>query len=279
MSIKDILEAIRYKALIIFLSYVLTALILSKENITVFNFFTTFFGAFFIFSAVYGYNFLTDWREDMITKKKTLLLFINRDIIIIYVVVAALTALYLSYLNGIYPFILAALILLMGFAYSHEKIRLKRIFVIKTLTIAIGWFLFFIYLNISFQSPHTITYFFIGLFLALLSFVGAMFQDVLDLKGDKALKLHSIPGVIGVRNTAFLALGITFFQYLILFGAMFLKLLIFSYLILTLLLPLRLLFAKTLFDSNRSLASFLSLISYPLTTLLVYIVEVLKWVP
>jgi len=274
MNLNGWQERVRANHLLVFASYFALACAIMNTPITSAKLALAFLGGLAIFASVYGYNPLTDVKEDNVQKKRTLLDFVGRRTLQACVLVTSLSALGISALLGIAPFIVALLILSLGFAYSHQKIRLKKYFFVKNVAIAIGWLLLFIYFSISLGDTNISGYLFAAYFMASLSFVGSMLRDIFDLRGDEAAGIHTIPSTIGAQATAQLVFLVTFLQYGILLVFVLLNAIPFFYLSFLATLPFRAGIMYAVSKRENRLAANLSLLSYPSAALLAFIFKV-----
>lgn len=158
--------------------------------------------AFLATFSVYTLNKVTDQTEDAINRPETSK---NPK----YYLAASITALFLSLGVGLTagPWIDLVLItpLIIGIFYSikltKKMPRLKEIVGVKSILVAFSW-AFTGSILPALTSPvnqELIALFFIYIFINLL--VNTILFDGLDLKGDKASGVKTIPLAIGIRNT------------------------------------------------------------------------------
>ena len=280
-GVRNLLEILRYKHLFVLFSYFAAACALSWQGMTAQNFCLSLGGAILIFFAVYGYNYITDRREDLRGGKATPLAFAGEKTIFAFAGACAVAALAVSWLLGAGAFWSAVGILFLGFAYSgltysRGRLRLKRYFVVKTLSITIGWFLLFLYFCFSFGTSKWLEAIVIGSFFACVSAGGALLRDVLDVKGDIAAGVRSIPVVLGERKTL-LAIAFTIaVNYAIFFASLASFILPGQYAALLGVLPVRFGMVHSMGMRKYGPASAFSLASYFLIAAVTFAVEVAR---
>jgi len=109
------------------------------------------------------------------------------------------TALVLAFISGLSMFIFAILLMLIVILYS--VFRMKRIFLVKDITVAIGWTVIPL-MTASFYgilSGHILAY--VAAFVFLRVLITTVVFDVKDVKGDTLYGIGTIPGRHGLRAT------------------------------------------------------------------------------
>ena len=161
------------------------------------------FAAFLVTFAVYGLNKFTDKTEDSINRPETLPKASG------YYLVFSMVAMGFGFLIGLLEGILAFFVLcapvIIGVIYSvriSKSIpRLKEIVGVKSFVVALSWALTGSLLPDPFctASFQVIAIVFVYVFIRV--FVGATLCDVLDLKGDFASGVETIPIKLGRSET------------------------------------------------------------------------------
>lgn len=118
----------------------------------------------------------------------------------------------LGLLKNINTLLVALISLLMYFLY-HKK--LKQVYLVKNLMIAIIWAFFCVftivsYLDVQITIPVLCTF----LFVVLRDFINSIFFDVRDIKGDLAEGIHTIPVVLGVKKTLIVLASLNVLSFL-----------------------------------------------------------------
>lgn len=155
---------------------------------------------FFVGTAVYVYNEVTDYKFDKINR-------VNRPIatdsvtrkegLLVALVLLSLGIL-LSTLINLETLLLSATFFLLGFLYSTPPIRLKNRFLMKQIITAIGGFITCliggtIVGNISLQVIY------LGFIFFLLIIANSPIADIADLRGDMVGRVKSITVVYGPK--------------------------------------------------------------------------------
>lgn len=172
---------------------------------------------YFLALATYLYNDLTDYDVDKVnsrdtnySSKKT-----NYNQILYstigFFIVSILLAFSINMQTGVGSLVFLGLAII----YSHPKIQLKKMFVIKTLVTAAGGFIASLMgalavQNVSYVGVSASLIFF------LMYFINGPLGDVGDINGDKKGGRRTIPIVLGVKKTFGVILGSVFLMALIL---------------------------------------------------------------
>ncbi|SHO47711.1 Prenyltransferase, UbiA family [Nitrosotalea sinensis] len=162
---------------------------------------------YFLALATYLYNDLTDYDVDEVNDRNTMSSKKTYRNQIMYAttgffVFSTSMAFWINMQTGI-----AALVFLgLAIAYSHPKIHLKNMFVIKTIVTALGGFIAsmmgaFATQNISYFALASSTIVF------LIYFINGPLNDIRDLEGDKKGGRRTIPIVIGVKKSFMVVIG------------------------------------------------------------------------
>jgi len=163
---------------------------------------------------IYLFNKTCDRVEDKVSQPDEMLsekenLFMVRTLpvlLIVPIVILVATSM------PVWPFLLY---ISLGFLYSYpvwKGVRLKNIFVVKTIIAGVNmlsplWFGLFLYFTPFYTHlyvPHM--GFLIGLFLVYIT--GELVWDIRDVDGDRDAGVRTIPVVLGVRSTQYVAGGL-----------------------------------------------------------------------
>jgi chlorophyll synthase len=117
-----------------------------------------------------------------------------------YILFTGLLGLLLAYSINFTVFILQVLYLILGYLYSAEPIRLKKRFLMKQATIALGTTLCIMMGALTGGAITSAT-----LYMIIIHFIANMginpIMDVRDIRGDRIMGIRSIPVVWGPENT------------------------------------------------------------------------------
>lgn len=156
---------------------------------------------YFLALATYLYNDLTDYDVDAVNNRDTAsskrthylqILFSTMG----FFAISLLLAFSINTQTG-----LGALVFLgLAVAYSHPKIHLKNMFVIKTIVTALGGFIASMMGSLAIQNVSYLALASSSI-VFLIYFINGPLNDIRDLKGDKIGGRRTIPIVIGVRKS------------------------------------------------------------------------------
>ncbi|MFH0859965.1 MAG: UbiA family prenyltransferase [Candidatus Altiarchaeota archaeon] len=273
MDLRETLEIMRYRHVIVLLSYALGAFALTSGELSSIRLLEILFGGFCLFASTYGYNYITDIEEDTLNKRPNPLSFINKNVYIRILLIFAVLGLLISYVIGTFTLVLAIIILIVGYSYSHGRIRFKRYGWLKTIILTFSWFLMFIYLSSAFSNISTVKILLVAVFFSTLSLCGMILRDIPDIEGDRKAGIRTVPILMGVKNTGLLMLTITLFQYAMLFSLLVIKSIPPLYLSLIVVLPLRGYLSYAVIKEDIKRAFLPSILSYPLTGVMLLISE------
>ncbi|MFQ5582853.1 MAG: homogentisate phytyltransferase, partial [Calditrichia bacterium] len=139
------------------------------------------------------------------------------------VVISGIAALGISASQGSFLFLVIAVSLFIGTAYSLPPLRLKRfpfwaaisILVVRGIVVNLGLFLYYISTvgeNISIpEHVWALTIFFVGFGIAI-----ALFKDIPDIRGDRLFKIRTLAIRVGPKNIFSIGLYVLFACYLFL---------------------------------------------------------------
>lgn len=162
---------------------------------------------FLMIFAVYCMNNLIDKEEDEINSpEKANFVKRNKKILGFAVAFSYFTAIILGFLENIFAVLILLFPLFAGIIYSIQispKIpRLKDIFGVKSLTVALSWAVGTALLpSINSSNIHIVVIILMFYFFFVKSFVTTVLLDVRDLKGDKKNGIITIPVGIGKPKT------------------------------------------------------------------------------
>ena len=161
------------------------------------------FAAFLVTFAVYGLNKFTDKAEDSINRPDILPRASS------YYLVFSIVAMAFGFLIGLWEDIFAFFVLcapvMIGVIYSvriSKSIpRLKEIVGVKSLVVAVSWALTGSLLPDAFLTTKLQIIVIVFVFIFIRVFVGATLCDVLDMNGDLASGVETIPIRLGRNKT------------------------------------------------------------------------------
>lgn len=163
---------------------------------------------YFLALATYLYNDLTDYEVDRINKRDTIYHSKKNEYCqtlyatIGFFVFSTLLAFSINFATGI-----GALSFLgLAVAYSHPRINLKSLFVVKTIVTAIGGVIASVMGSLAVGN---LSYVGIAssLIVFLIYFINGPLNDIRDLEGDKKGGRRTIPIVVGVKTSFSLIIG------------------------------------------------------------------------
>ena len=203
-----------YGAIFKLLKFMVSSSILLSLNgvmVVVFGFFldsTTImppllFAAFLVTFAVYGLNKFTDKAEDSINRPESLPR--SSRYYLFFSIAAMIFGFLIGLIESIFAFLVLCAPVMLGVIYSvriSKSIpRLKEIVGVKSLVVAVSWALTGCFLPDSFSTAkfQVIMIAFIYIFIRI--FVGTILCDVLDTKGDLAIRVETIPIRLGKNKT------------------------------------------------------------------------------
>lgn len=152
-------------------------------------------GSFFLCTAAYAYNNITDKKEDVFNRKKITPLVSGRNgkISIAFFFLAGL---FFSLFLPAYSFISAAAFLIVGTAYSF--FRIKKYLLIKN--VYTGFSLPLIFLMGAFTHPAAYETFSYYVLISVFLLIGSMISDLRDYAGDRAAGVRTLPVCLGYEK-------------------------------------------------------------------------------
>ncbi len=162
---------------------------------------------YFLALATYLYNDLTDYDVDKVNNRNVISSQRKHYLQILYhtigfFVVSVLLAFSINVQTGV-----GALVFLgLAIAYSHPKVQLKNMFVVKTIITALGGFIASIMGSLAVQN---VSYLAIvsSTIVFLIYFINGPLNDIRDLEGDRKGGRRTIPIVIGIQKSFVIILG------------------------------------------------------------------------
>lgn len=173
------------------------------------------FAAFLVTYGTYSLNKLTDKEEDAVNNPvRSKYIYGNEKFLAILAVASYLTALLLGWFESIFASCILLVPLMTGIIYSASIFsvfgipRLKDVFVVKSLLVALSWTIMVTFLPATWFGWNFAILLYIFFFFFIKSFVNTILFDVRDVKGDAENNVKTIPVVIGIPRTRRLLLAI-----------------------------------------------------------------------
>jgi 4-hydroxybenzoate polyprenyltransferase len=163
---------------------------------------------FLVVYSVYTFDRLADRKEDVVNApERHVFMVVHERFLLVIAIISYIVALVIGFIES--PF--AAMILLFPAilfgAYSKNISsvmgfpRLKKILVIKNLTIAVGWSVCVVGLPMIYLSDKFAVGALLFIFFFVKMFINNVPFDVRDVKGDTLHGVKTIPAVVGVKTT------------------------------------------------------------------------------
>lgn len=154
---------------------------------------------FFACVLIYSINRVTDRKEDEINQphrirfpyRFRIIILVISLIFYIYFLLIILQKNLLSFVIGLLPLIIA---------FLYSVFRIKRIFILKNILIAIAWCSSVLIVPAYYEN-WTIICWIIFLFFLLLTFLNSIIFDVKDICGDSICGVKTIPSRFGISAT------------------------------------------------------------------------------
>lgn len=166
------------------------------------------FAIFLVTYGTYSLNRLTDKEEDAVNSPmRSRYIQSNEKLLTILAVISYITALLLGWFENIFASCILLIPLLTGIIYSTSIFsvfgipRLKDVFVVKSLLVAISWTIVVAFLPAICFSENLIVVLSILFFFFIKSFVNTVLFDVRDMEGDAQNNVKTIPVVVGIFKT------------------------------------------------------------------------------
>jgi 4-hydroxybenzoate polyprenyltransferase len=180
---------------------------------------------FLVIYSVYGINKITDTEEDQLNAPERSDLISSHEKLFKYTAVSAYgLAVIIGLLYGWQVLLVLLFPLLAGLVYSiqiNPRIpRLKDIFAVKSLIVALSWTVGNTFLPIVNFNMNPMVMFMIFYFFFIKSFINTVLFDVMDVEGDKKTGTMTIPVVIGASNTIKLLLVLNSTLLILIYAAL-----------------------------------------------------------
>ncbi len=166
------------------------------------------FAIFLVTYGTYSLNRLTDKEEDAVNSPmRSRYIQSNEKLLTILAVISYITALLLGWFENIFASCILLIPLLTGIIYSTSIFsvfgipRLKDVFVVKSLLVALSWTVVVAFLPAICFSENLIVVLSILFFFFIKSFVNTVLFDVRDMEGDAQNNVKTIPVVVGIFKT------------------------------------------------------------------------------
>lgn len=166
---------------------------------------------FLVIYSVYGINKITDTEEDQLNAPERSDLIKTHEKLFKYTTVSAYSlAVIIGLFHGWQVLLVLLFPLLAGLVYSiqiNPRIpRLKDIFAIKSLIVALSWTVGNTFLPIIDYNVNLLVLLLIFYLFFIKSFINTVLFDLMDVEGDEKTGTMTIPVVIGTSNTVKLLL-------------------------------------------------------------------------
>jgi len=165
--------------------------------------------SFLITFAVYTLNLVTDSKEDAINRPMTGR---KTKVYLVLSICSTVTSLAIGILTSVYAFLVLILPLIIGFIYSVKIAkslpRLKEIVGIKSLMVAFSWGITGAFLPATMYPIPLYKEVLVFIYVFAQILVNTIIFDTLDIKGDHASGIKTIPLALGIKKTRILLLSI-----------------------------------------------------------------------
>ena len=180
---------------------------------------------FLVIYSVYGINKITDTEEDQLNApERSDLISSHRKLFKYTAVSAYILAVIIGLLYGWQVLLVLLFPLLAGVVYSiqiNPRIpRLKDIFAVKSLIVALSWTVGNTFLPIVNFNMNPMVLFMVFYLFFIKSFINTVLFDVMDVEGDKKTGTMTIPVVIGASNTIKLLLVLNSTLLMLIYAAL-----------------------------------------------------------
>lgn len=166
--------------------------------------------SFLITFAVYGLNMVTDSKEDAINRSQTEAR--HTKFFLVFSIVSMISSLAIGILNGVYAFIVLLTPLIIGLVYSvpisKSVPRLKEVVGVKSIVVALSWGSTGAFLPATMYSVPFYKEVLVFLYVFTQILVNTIIFDSLDVVGDSASGIKTVPVKLGLKRTKTLLLGI-----------------------------------------------------------------------
>jgi 4-hydroxybenzoate polyprenyltransferase len=168
------------------------------------------FAAFLITLSVYSLNMATDSKEDAINRsqaspKKT-------KIYLALSLISMVASIIIGIQNGAYTLLVLISPLIIGFIYSIKIAkpipRLKEVVGVKSLVVALSWGITAAFLPVTTNTIPIYKELLVFFYVFLQILVNTIIFDSLDIGGDRASGIKTIPVSLGLKKTKTFLIGI-----------------------------------------------------------------------
>lgn len=183
---------------------------------------------FFMPLGVYSFNLVTDCGEDIINKRNSVVITGRKSSfqIMCFSFLCKGTAILASFFIGWASFTIVFTIAVISFLYSYGFGfgRFKEMFLLKNITIAMGWSMLLLVPAFAGNFPFEPVFLILVFFVFAHCVISSTISDLKDVEGDSKNNVKTLPTEIGLKRTllalslvnaaAFLAIiiGVLFFQ-------------------------------------------------------------------
>lgn len=240
-KLKLVVDVMRYPAILTLLCLGLAGIFLHPDAFEWTTALLALVVMILLYSSVFLYNYFTDMEEDRINDKyNPALNDTYRRVLAAYIPVASAGALAVSlqYLGTI-AFAVTVYCLVVGFAYSAPPFRLKRLFLVKNLSIAGAMAPVLFIMAGSLTGTVALLDVVVAAYFSAFSFLGSTISDLRDMEGDSEAGVRTIPVVLGVRGAGHVFLALSVAQVLVIAVPVALGLISEIYLLLLVAIPSR----------------------------------------
>jgi 4-hydroxybenzoate polyprenyltransferase len=168
------------------------------------------FASFLITLSVYSLNMATDSKEDAINRSQTSPKKARHYLVLSLTSMVA--SIIIGILNGAYALLVLISPLIIGFIYSIKIVkpipRLKEVVGVKSLVVALSWGITAAFLPASTNAIPLYKELLVFFYVFSQILVNTIIFDSLDVNGDRASGIRTIPVSLGLKKTRTLLLGI-----------------------------------------------------------------------
>ena len=168
---------------------------------------------FFVTLGTYGFNNVTDSREDSVNKPNSVVISgrKTRRQIMNFSLACKLLAIISAYFISCEVLMLVSIILLGSFFYSSAPLggeRLKDMLLVKNITIALLWSVLLLLPMLAWGAAVPFAYLVVVFFVFTHDFISSVLSDLKDVDGDRHAGIKTFPSVYGEKNTLLLIASI-----------------------------------------------------------------------
>lgn len=160
---------------------------------------------FFVPLGVYSFNQVTDYREDLVNKKNSVVLSGRKSCeqILAFSFLCKALAIVFSFFISWAALVLVSVIVLTSFLYSYRFGfgRLKEVPLVKNVSISVAWSILPLIPAFSVNIPFDPNFLFIALFVFMHCFISSLIADLQDMEGDQKSGIKTLPLMVGIDKT------------------------------------------------------------------------------